>query len=167
MRSVLAAVAIWAAQTTPAPGAVPDNPCELLTVAQVEQASGLKVINSRRVRSRGEDLQTPPPPGSICHYETAAYGLISWISLAVQRPPVATPAAYREARDSYFATYAGSGRAVPGVGQDAYIRGGAIIVVLVRDDLQFWVMVQHADSGDVSAGILTSVAKVLVRRLGS
>jgi len=141
----------------------------LLTVEQVAQATGLKVTAARRVRSRGEDAQASssptPPAGSICTFETASH--FGWISISVQRPPAATPATYRAAREQYFATYPGSALAVPGVGLDAWIGGFATMRVLVRDDLQFWVMTQSADSTGGSAGVLISVAKALAGRFGS
>ena len=151
--------------------AVPDNPCDVLTVAQVGAASGVTVLTARRVPSITEEVRAnqtgaAPPAGSVCTYETTSdFGAIS---VAVVRGSEATPAKYREARDWYFQSFPGSAWNEPGLGLDAWGKAFTYLHVLVRDDLQVVVTIQTFPAGTRgSPELLVAVARAAVRSLES
>ena len=127
---------------------LPENPCDLLTVEQISAATGLQVTAQQRVPTHeeyNESLQAQrenraPPAGSVCSYEMS--GEFGSISLMLPSPEGRTSAAYWEARNTYFRGFAGSAQAIPGLGEDAWLGGGASLRVLVREGVWFTVSLQ-------------------------
>ena len=124
---------------------LPQNPCDLLTPQQVSVATGLVVIEMRRVpgiqeimaaRKQGLD----PGPGNICSYHTGSE--FGEINIAI--PPQAEQNVdhYLETRDRYFRTFHGSAQAISGLGKDAWISGGTSLHLLVRDDVYIVITTQ-------------------------
>jgi hypothetical protein len=140
----------------PAGPDLPENPCDLIAAADIAAVGQLVVQPGRRVPGRMET-----GPGSNCVFDTGP----KFGQIILNIPPRAERRAvnYREARESYFRTYPGSGRPVPGVGQDAWLGAGTSLRVWIRDDDYFTLMTQHyqPDSGD----LVTKIAKfVLAKR---
>ena len=147
--ALLAAFAIG-----PEPPALPENPCDLIAAADIAVVGQLVVQPGRRVPGK---LQARA--GSICVFQTGS----KFGDIFVSVPPRADrrTAKYWEARESYFAAYPGSGRAVPGVGQDAWLAGGTSLRVLIRHDEYFTVTTQYyqPESGE----LLAKLAKFVLR----
>jgi hypothetical protein len=139
--ALLAALAIG-----PEPSGLPENPCDLIAAADIAVVGQLVVQPGRRVPGKLE-----AGAGSICAFQTGS----EFGDIFVSVPPRAErrTAKYWQARESYFATYPGSGRAVPGVGQDAWLGGGTSLRVLIRNDEYFTVTTQYyqPESGELLA----------------
>ena len=102
-----------------------------------------------------------PEPGIICLYETRSeFGAIS---IVVPSPADRTTARYREAREKYFSAFPGSARAIPGLGEDAWIGGGAILQVLARKDQRFGVGTQKYSQR--SEDLLIALARAVIGHL--
>jgi hypothetical protein len=123
---------------------LPDNPCGVLTPAQMSVASGLAVTSATRVESIAEVVQTrrverASGAGTICRYDTSSpFG-----SIAIEVPTDRRAETFASSRAEAFAKYPGSTTAVPGVGADAWLAGGTSLHVLVRDADYFTVTTQQ------------------------
>jgi len=132
--------------TTPARlAAFPDNPCEILSVAQMSAATGLQVTSANRVPSLEKivDAQTndrDPGPGTLCVYET--HDDVGAIVLSVPARTDRSAAKYWTSRTKYIETFPGDARPVPGLGQDAWLSGGTALHVLAGDDESFTISTQ-------------------------
>jgi len=122
---------------------IPENPCELLSVEQLANATGLEIIGAERKAGilehvRAQDENRSIGPGRLCVYKTkTVFG-----DIMVGLPEERDPAKFRQARDVYFARFPGSAKPIPNLGQDAWIGGGALLHLLVRDDLQLTIGTQ-------------------------
>jgi hypothetical protein len=117
--------------------ALPDNPCEILTAAQVSSVTGLEIPAVQRLPDimkvvRAQEDQREPGPGIICSYETRSD--LGAITIVVPTRAERGGATYWEARSRYFKTFPGSARAVAGLGTDAWLGGGNSLTVLVGDE---------------------------------
>jgi len=129
----------------PQRASLPENPCDLLTIGQVFAATGLEVIEMRRVPGideivRAEKEGRNPGPGNICSYHTRS----EFGEIHISIPPQAeqNAARYWKERDNYFRTFPGSAQPAPGLGTDAWIAGGTTLRLLIRDDLYLGISTQ-------------------------
>jgi hypothetical protein len=143
---------------------LPDNPCDVLTPAQMSNASGLDITSSARVETIGEIVQTrrverAPGAGTICRYDTSS----SFGSIAIEVPTDRRAETFASSRVEAFAKYPGSTTAVPGVGADAWLAGGTSLHVLVRDADYFTVTTQQyrPESRDVVVRIAQRIVAEL------
>jgi hypothetical protein len=144
---------------------LPENPCDLLTAAELAEITGLAVTSVRRVPSIKEVVSAEregrkPEPGRICSFETdSQFGAIS---LVVPRRSERGNERYWEARSKYFETYPGSAKHIPGLGMDAWLAGGTSLSVLVRE--QEYVMLSTQQYHRESREVLVAVARALAQR---
>ena len=116
---------------------LPDNPCEILTAAQVSSVTGLEIAAVQRLPDimkvvRAQEEQREPGPGIICSYETRSD--LGAITIVVPAQADRRGTTYWESRSRYFKAFPGSARAVAGLGTDAWLGGGNSLVVLVGDE---------------------------------
>ena len=144
----------------------PENPCAVLTPAQVSAVTGLEVTEARRAPSITKIVQAQsagrePGPGTlICVYETrSAFGEIMIIAPPIEKRSTAS---YWNARETYFRTYPGSAQSIANLGEDAWISGGADLHVLVRPDLHFAVATQMYQ--ERSRDLLIGLARAVLAR---
>jgi hypothetical protein len=124
---------------------LPDNPCELISPAQVSAISGLEVNSVKRVPSiakidSAQIENREPGPGTICVYVTRSE--FGDIMIAVTPRTERSAAKYWEARAKYFETFPGSAEDVADLGMDAWLSGGTGLSVLVRGDEYFGLLTQ-------------------------
>jgi hypothetical protein len=144
---------------------LPENPCELLTIQQISFATGLEVIEMRRVPDiaeivRAQEEGRNPGPGNICSYRTISeFGEIN-----IDIPPQAerNVGHYWKTRDSYFRTFPGSADPISGLGKDAWIGGGTSLHVLVRDDVHLGISTQFYQRR--SREVVVDVARYVLRQ---
>jgi hypothetical protein len=144
---------------------LPENPCDLLTIGQVFAATGLEVIEMRRVPGideivRARDEGRNPGPGTICSYRTRSeFGEIN-----IYIPPQADQKAaqYWKERDNYFRTFGGSAQPIPGLGKDAWIAGGSGLRLLIRDDIYLGISTQFYQRR--SREVVINVARYVLRQ---
>jgi hypothetical protein len=141
---------------------LPDDPCDVLSPAEVSASSGLEVISAKRVPSIAKVMDAQrdnraPDPGRICYYETRSdFGA----STIVVLPRAERSAArYWQNRSRTFETFGGSARPVAGLGSDAWLAGGADLHVLIRENEYFAVSTQfyQRSSGDLLINIARAV----------
>ena len=125
---------------------LPDNPCDLLTPAQLAEATGLPVVAAARkpdifklVRAQRENRD--PEPGRICSYETGT--AVGAVSLYVPKREERSTLRYWESRTRYLERPGGIVDPIAGLGADAWLSGKASLHVLVCEDEHFTVSVQH------------------------
>jgi len=160
-----ASVGDQSARTPTASRSLPDNPCDVLTAAELSDITGLTVTSVRRVPSIQEVVSAErrgrkPEPGTICSFETnSQFGALS---IVVPHRSERRSELYWEARSKYFETYPGSAEHIPGLAMDAWLAGGASLSVLVRDNEYLMLSTQtyHRQSRDV----LVEVAQAIARR---
>jgi hypothetical protein len=143
-----------------------DNPCELISPAQLSAISGLKVTSVRRVPSIAKIDSAPsenrePVPRTICVYVTPSE--FGDIMIAVTPRTERNAAKYWESRAKYFETFPGSARDVAGLGMDAWLAGGTSLSVLVRGDEYFSLSTQMYQPR--SHELVVSIAHVVLRQL--
>jgi len=164
-RITTAFVAAFLSSLTFARSPLPANPCDLLTIRQVAEATGVEITSATRRVSVAEIVQAEKEhraqrPGTICVYATpSAY---TSITIAIPVSEQRTAAAYRAGRDEYMKTYPGSGQAIPGLGADAWLAGGADLTVLVADGDLFVVGTQMYQKS--SRDLLTRLARAILDR---
>ena len=119
------------------PGKHPQNPCELLTVSQISAATGVEIKKVSRkpdfseMMAAKEESRTPRP-GQICIYETdSEFG-----DIIITLPREQDAAHFHQDQDVYFARSFDSAKAIPNLGQDAFLANGASLQVLVNDDFR-------------------------------
>lgn len=159
-----------AAGTTTAPSPLrqrtimmlPDNPCELLTPAQVSAAAGIAIQSARRIPDIGEIVRAerehrPPRAGVICNYDSNAP--VGDIVIAIPEPSLQSVSAFRKERDEYMRNYPGSGQHIEGIGYEAWLAGGNTLHVLAARNAQFVVGTRYwqPNSRDVVVGVAKSV----------
>jgi hypothetical protein len=141
----------------------PDDPCGVLSANDVAAASGFRILAARRIPDIGEIVRATKEGrrarvSAICSYdgETDA-------EITISIPPVAdqNAAAYMKDRDANFEQ--SHGQHVPGVGEDAWLGGGAALHVLVGKNAQFVVGARNAS--DKSRDAVVAVAKAAIARL--
>jgi hypothetical protein len=115
---------------TPAPPLLPSDPCALLTIHDVESATGSRVIRSGLVPESKMIVPTDPKP---CRYVTN--GRDASIYVSVDPHGAATFARYRD-RDPV------NDLAIKGVGDEAFVQGLATLWVRVGGGY-FAVSTQH------------------------
>jgi hypothetical protein len=131
---------------SPAPLALlPDNPCDLLTPAEVSAATGLNVTAARRRPSITQEVTAQreardPEPGVICTYDTESE--FGEIILSIARQQERTADAYWLRRAEYFDAFRPAAVYIRGVGKDAWLSGGTSLAVLIRDNEYFGIMTQ-------------------------
>lgn len=145
---------------------LPENPCDLLTLEQVSAITNLNVIEKRRVPSIDEIIQAQsegrqPGPGRICSYETQSD--IGAITISVPSGAERTSVSYWEARRGYFSTFAASARTIPGLGEDAWISGGASLHVLARENEYFIIGTQMYNQR--SPELMIALARAVLDRI--
>ncbi len=166
MQIVYSAVLILAVAVNPClligqPRPVPENPCGLLSVEQLANTTGLEIMAAERKPGilehvRAQDENRSIGPGRLCVYSTqTVFG-----DIMIGLPDEQDPAKFRQARDIYFARFSGSAKPIPNLGQDAWIGGGALLHLLVRDDLQLTVGTQYYQRE--SQELLIRIARRLV-----
>ena len=144
---------------------LPDNPCDLLTAAEIADVTGLEVTSIRRqpsipklVRAQREDRE--PEPGTICSFETRSpFGALL---IAVPTPAERRGELYWGARSKYFETFPGSAQHIEGLGMDAWLAGGASLRVLVRENE--YVMLSTQMYQRQSRELLVQIARSILRR---
>jgi len=140
----------------------PVDPCSVLTVAEVAAAAGIEVIRARKPDSseiipvQGENQKARP--GNLCVYETRSeFGEII-IGL-----PDQDAAHFRRDRDVYFATFPASVHPISNLGQDAWISGGVVLRLLIRDDFQVSLSTQYYQR--TSQDLLIRIAKAVLLKM--
>jgi hypothetical protein len=159
-----ASVGDQSARTPTASRSLPDDPCDVLTAAELSDVAGLAVTSVRRVPSIQEVVSAErqgrtPEPGTICSFETnSRFGALS---IVVPRRSERRSELYWEARSKYFETYPGSALHIPGLGIDAWLAGGASLSVLVREHEYLMLSTQryHRQSRDVLVEVARAVAQ--------
>jgi hypothetical protein len=149
-----ASVGDQGARSPTASRSLPDNPCDLLTAAELAAVTGLEVTSVRRVPSIHE-----PEPGSICSFETNSH--FGALSIVVPRRSERRSERYWAARAKYFQMFPGSAQPIPGLGIDAWLAGGAGLSVLIRENEYLMLSTQnyHRQSRDVLVEIARAVAR--------
>lgn len=153
------------AQTPLASWSLPDNPCDVLTAAELADVTGLEVTSMRRVPSILEIVTAQregrePEPGTICGFETnSPFG-----ALLISVPPRAERRSelYWEARSKYFETFPGSAQHIEGLGIDAWVSGGTSLRVLVRENEYVGLSTQMYQRE--SYGLLLQIARSILQR---
>ena len=163
---VLGALLIDVATSTAQRRGVPENPCALLSAQDMASVTGLPVTEARRLTSIKQDVRAQQEaraldPGVICSYKTSPD--FESINIVFGREAPDMVGAYEEARDRYFRTFPGAAELIPGVGQDAWLAGGASLTVLTVDRRYFSVSTQMYDRR--SRTILIRVARAVLSRL--
>lgn len=160
-----ASVGVQSARTSTVSRSLPDNPCDVLTAAELADVTGLEVTSGRRVPSIQEVVSAErqgrkPEPGTICSFETNSH--FGALSIVVPRRSERRSALYWEARSKYFETYPGAAQHIQGLGIDAWLAGGVGLNLLVREDeyLMLSTQVYQRQSRDV----LVEVARAIARR---
>lgn len=144
---------------------LPENPCDILTSEIVSAVAGVQVTQEHRVPSIDELVEAQrenhsPPPGSICSYNTnSKFGAIE---VALPLPSERTSATYWERRNTYFQEFPGSAEAIPGLGEDAWLGGGASLSVLVRSDV--WLVLSTQMYQSNSKDLLIRLASAVLER---
>src|SRR5262245_21536432 len=143
-------------------GSLPDNPCELLTQAQVSAITGLEVTSVQRDRGiLAEHEIRDSDPGRICSYQTQSeFGAIT---IVVPARAERTTAVYREKQAKYFKTFPGGAKGVADLGMDAWVAGGNTLFVLVREDEYFALGTQHWQPR--SRDLLVKIARAALDQL--
>lgn len=140
---------------------LPDDPCEVMTPAQMAAATGLDVASATRVETIAETVRAaggarPSGAGTMCAYDTGSpFGQI-----AIEIPRDRRVDVYEAARAAAFARFPGSTSVVAGVGDDAWLAGGTSLHVLVRDADYFTVTAQNFRP--VSRDVLVTIARWIV-----
>jgi hypothetical protein len=143
---------------------LPDNPCEVLTKAEVASATGLDVREPRRVPNITKVVQAQrshiaPEPGRICVFDTMSrFGAINIAVL----PKAERRGKYWEARTRYFQTFPGSARVVSELGEDAWLAGGADLHVLLGGDEYVIISAQYYQPE--ARTLLVELARTIVNR---
>jgi hypothetical protein len=142
---------------------LPENPCELISPAQVSAVSGLEVTSVKRVPSlekiiSAQSENREPGPGTICVYVTRSP--FGDIMIGVTPRTERSAARYWESRAEYFETFPGSARDVADLGMDAWIAGSTSLTVLVRGDEYFGLSTQMYQPR--SEALLVSIARVVL-----
>src|SRR5262245_47324145 len=143
-------------------GSLPDNPCELLTQAQVSAITGLEVTSVRRLRGifAGHEARDPDA-GRICSYQTRSeFGAIT---IAIEARADRRTAVYWEKRAKYFETFPGTAKGVADLGMDAWVAEGNNLHVLVREDEYFALGTQMRQPR--SRDLLVNIARVALDQL--
>ena len=143
---------------------LPDNPCELLTPAQMSAASGVEIQSARRVPDIGEIVRAQrenraPRAGVICNYDSKAP--VGDIVIAVPDQSVQSVTAFRKERDEYMKNY--HGEHVEGVGYEAWLAGGNTLHVLAARNAQFIVGTRYWQPN--SRDVVLAVAKTVMARI--
>lgn len=129
-------------QSTPPPKALPNDPCQILSKEQVSNATDLAIVGSRGVPGMGKSVRSQQegrePSADFCIYSTASGSPAAMISV----PRVDDPnfGSYRKYRQEYARAF--KVQSVKGIGQDAWIRGN-FIAVLVGHDRYFTAELQE------------------------
>lgn len=139
---------------------LPDNPCELISPAQLSAISGLKVTSVKRVPGIAK-INSPPSENRELGYVTRSE--FGDIMIAVTPRTERSAAKYWESRAKYFETFPGSARDVADLGMDAWLSGGTSLSVLVRGDDYFGLSTQRYQPR--SHELLVSIAHVVLRQL--
>lgn len=141
----------------------PDDPCDLLTPGDVASASGVPVNSARRVPDIGEIIRAQKEHRAAHASAVCSYDGERDAEITISIPAVAdqNAAAYLKERDAYFSQ--SHGEQVSGVGQDAWIGGGAALHVLVGKHGQFVVAAMNA--GEKSRDAVIRVAKAAIAKL--
>jgi hypothetical protein len=144
---------------------LPDNACEVLTPAEISAAIGKGVTRGRRAPDIGEIIHADkegrlPRERAVCSYDTAS----EFGSIVIIVPYVSEQnrAAFQRTLDEY------SRRARPqrieGLGEDAWLEGGATLHVLAGKNAQFVVAARTVR--DDTKETVIAVAKAILARLG-
>jgi hypothetical protein len=143
-------------------GSLPDNPCELLTQAQVSTITGLEVTSAQRVQGIVDEREIRDrDPGRICSYHTRSeFGAIT---IVVPARAERRTAVYWEKRAKYFESFPGAAKGVANLGMDAWVAGGSTLLVLVREDEYFALSTQMWQPR--SRDLLVKIARVALDQL--
>ena len=162
---VLPLVAVVAC-SAPALTALPENPCDLLSVKQVAAAAGVEISGANRVLSQRESLEAATSaqgsaPGSICQYETPSeFGSIAVI-LPDHRGPLGSRSDPANCGTQWPTQWPKAGS------EDGRVRvSGGTASVCLGPDLVVWVSVQMG-TGPRGSEAARGVARAIVRRLRS
>lgn len=145
---------------------LPENPCELISPAQLSAISGLKVTSVKRVPGiakidSAQSENRKPGAGTICVYVTSSE--FGDIMIAVAPRTDRSAAKYWKSRAEYFESFPGSALDVAKLGMDAWLSGGTGLNVLVRGDEYFSLSTQIYQPR--SQELLVSIAQVVLRQL--
>lgn len=124
---------------------IPDNPCDVLTRAEIAAATKLVVAKGQRVPVIGkiveaQDNSIEGGSGSICSFDTQSR--IGAITIAIA-PGTNGKAEYFENRRKYVGTVPGSARRTSELGPDTFLAGGSSLHMLVSGKYVI-VSVQHS-----------------------
>jgi hypothetical protein len=124
---------------------LPENPCDLLTPAEVSAATGVPVTAARRRPSIMQEVDAQrdrrePEPGVICTYDTDSE--FGEIILSIADKQDRTRDEYWLRRAAYFDTSRALAEYVPGLGEDAWLNGRVGVCVMIRDSEYFAVSIQ-------------------------
>ncbi|HUQ18459.1 MAG TPA: hypothetical protein VM099_02505 [Gemmatimonadaceae bacterium] len=143
---------------------IPDDPCELLTSADVSKAAGISIQSARRVPDIGEIVRAQREnrvarAGNLCNYDSTAS--IGDIVVAVPDISAQSIAAFRKEREEYSKNF--RAESIVGVGYEAWLAGGNTLHVLAARNLQFVVATRYwqPDSRDA----VVRVAKLILSRI--
>lgn len=148
--------------SAPALTALPENPCDLLSVEELAAATGVEISGASRVLGHRETFEAArsgqePRRGSICRYETPS----EFGSIAVIFPDRRGPLASRSEPPNCGTQWPTSGSEDRRVG----VSGGTASVC-VGPDLVVWVSVQMG-IGPRAPDAARGVARAILRRLPS
>ncbi len=144
---------------------LPDNPCELLTRAQVAVATGLDITAMARVPDIHQVVDArragrEPEPGTICSYNTR--GEFGGLTIVVPIPADRTAASYQQARERAFTPHT-MAQVISGIGADAWSSGQSVHV-LTRQGEYFMVVCQKC-GGRSAPDQLVALARAVMGRL--
>jgi hypothetical protein len=145
---------------------LPDNPCDLLTPAEVSAAIEVPVTGARRRPSITQEVDAQrdgrdPEPGIICTYETETE--FGEIILSIQKQQDRNRDDYWLRRAKYFETSRAIAEYVPGLGEDAWLSGRVGLSVMIQDNEYFAVSVQMVSAR--YREVLTRFARAAIDRL--
>lgn len=143
---------------------IPDDPCELLTPADVSKAAGISIESARRVPDIGEIVRAHREnrrarAGNLCNYDSSAP--VGDIVFAVPDVSAQSIAAFRKEREEYARNF--PAESIQGVGYEAWLAGGNALHVLAARNLQFVVSTRNSQPDSREA--VVGVAKLILARI--
>jgi hypothetical protein len=143
---------------------LPDNPCDVVTAAELSSITNLEVIESRRVPSIAKIVAAQregreSAPGTICSFETDSP--LGAILISVPPPSERRGKVYWDKRSRYFKSFRGSAQEIPGLGLDAWSSGGTSLSVLVSDDEYLMLSTQMYQPRSVQ--LLVDIARAILQ----
>ncbi|MGH8991022.1 MAG: hypothetical protein ACRDZ7_05780 [Acidimicrobiia bacterium] len=146
---------------------LPEDPCALLSADDVAATTEATVTKTERVASIDQIVAVQDRGGTADDVPTGDRRLCSYTTTSRLRAiTVFVPKASGDAAKLFTSRRGGHDESVDGVGDDAYLAGGASLHVLVGV-AAFSIQVQDATGATEVRGVLTKLAKRAIDRLAS